>query len=927
MADYKTPQWLLQNELDQSINPALSEDRHSLYSMDFDGSDYITAGLLSSYISLSAPTSFTVSAWIKTTDNGGTARGIVGSAQFSNGLNFYVYQGEVSFGVSSGTAVATTTTANVNDGNWHHVVGTYDSEGDASGNTLYIYVDGVQKASNTGNRGIYAFSDYPVFIGARGSQSSAYSPWVGKIDEVAIYNKVLNQSEIDALSVADAPANVMGLSFKPVAYYPLGEQAQMGSANWSFPNGSLQSHVIDFNSASSESIVLSTSASFQVQAQTVSMWVKPELNTRDPLFLNGHTAVGNVGFEVYQDYGNIRVRINGSSQIIGAVNIGEWNHVFAAYDGADLKYSVNGATIATTNFAATISYGFYTGLILGNSAYGYYDGETSNVAFWASDQSSNYVNAYNNGSPQSTYTVTPTAWWKLNAADSSYNTATSTWTFTDGPGTNDGTSTTLPSTALIPSDLQFESPYSNYSLSFDGVSDFISIPDSAELKPTTAITCSIWFKGGTQNSNRHLLSKYFDTVDGAYGFYTGSSSTDLYFYITVSGTTYDSSVVSGKLDNNWHHILGTYDGANIKVYADGALVGSVARTGLIDYNDGILCLSSLAGAPTSYEFEGLLDEAAIWNTALTANQANQIYNNGYPADLTSLSPAAWWRLGEDAYFVSNNVTIPNQITGGQTGTGSGTQTSILVGDAPGSYANGLGSSLVVTDRIGDAPESTANSVSINMIPSNRISYPAGYTPTQVDNAFSMDFDGVNDYITSNTNGISGLNNASISVWVKPTGSTSNQYKSIVNQWEPTNMAWGMWLNGTGSTYTIHWNQAGASGVNSSSIIPIDEWSHIAIVKNATTLKMFHNGSEVSSFSISAATGSGATTLNIGAQYASTTPSTFFNGKLDEVAIFNYALSERQIKQDIYEGTTTGKTADLNNISNLTAPVAWYRMGD
>ena len=49
--------------------------------------------------------------------------------------------------------------------------------------------------------------------------------------------------------------------------------------------------------------------------------------------------------------------------------------------------------------------------------------------------------------------------------------------------------------------------------------------------------------------------------------------------------------------------------------------------------------------------------------------------------------------------------------------------------------------------------------------------------------------------------------------------------------------------------------------------------------------------------------------------------------MDEVAIFDYALTSKQIKQDIYEGTTTGKTADLNNISNLTPPVAWYRMGD
>ena len=55
----------------------------------------------------------------------------------------------------------------------------------------------------------------------------------------------------------------------------------------------------------------------------------------------------------------------------------------------------------------------------------------------------------------------------------------------------------------------------------------------------------------------------------------------------------------------------------------------------------------------------------------------------------------------------------------------------------------------------------------------------------------------------------------------------------------------------------------------------------------------------------------------------------FKEVADEVITLdlNQLPSARQIKQDIYNGTTTGKTADLNNISNLTAPVAWYRMGD
>ena len=40
------------------------------------------------------------------------------------------------------------------------------------------------------------------------------------------------------------------------------------------------------------------------------------------------------------------------------------------------------------------------------------------VAIWNTDQSANIANIaniYNNGSPQTTYTVTPQNWWKLNA--------------------------------------------------------------------------------------------------------------------------------------------------------------------------------------------------------------------------------------------------------------------------------------------------------------------------------------------------------------------------------------------------------------------------------------------------------------------------------------------------------------------------------
>jgi hypothetical protein len=56
---------------------------------------------------------------------------------------------------------------------------------------------------------------------------------------------------------------------------------------------------------------------------------------------------------------------------------------------------------------------------------------------------------------------------------------------------------------------------------------------------------------------------------------------------------------------------------------------------------------------------------------------------------------------------------------------------------------------------------------------------------------------------------------------------------------------------------------------------------------------------------------------------------YYNGNIDEVAIFDTALSPGQIYNDIYQPTATGtnQTADLANNPNLPTPVAWYRMGD
>jgi hypothetical protein len=83
--------------------------------------------------------------------------------------------------------------ANVNDGQWHHVAGTYD------GSELRLYVDGKLDASAK-TQGAINVNTYPVYIGENAEHPGR--AWHGLIDDVRLYNYALSNAEIKALSDA-----------------------------------------------------------------------------------------------------------------------------------------------------------------------------------------------------------------------------------------------------------------------------------------------------------------------------------------------------------------------------------------------------------------------------------------------------------------------------------------------------------------------------------------------------------------------------------------------------------------------------------------------------------------------------------------------------------------------------------------------------
>ena len=118
---------------------------------------------------------------------------------------------------------------------------------------------------------------------------------------------------------------------------------------------------------------------------------------------------------------------------------------------------------------------------------------------------------------------------------------------------------------------------------------------------------------------------------------------------------------------------------------------------------------------SSYLLDGNLSNVAMWNSVLSEDQILTIYNGGVPKDISNLSPSVWWSLSGDSYYNGQDWIVPD-LVGSNDGDSDGTMGgNELVGDGPGSEANGEAVGMDIPDNLqGNAPSSTANAFSVNM---------------------------------------------------------------------------------------------------------------------------------------------------------------------------------------------------------------------
>jgi hypothetical protein len=185
---------------------------------------------------------------------------------------------------------------------------------------------------------------------------------------------------------------------------------------------------------------------------------------------------------------------------------------------------------------------------------------------------------------------------------------------------------------------------------FNGINNYIEINHSASLNISNEITIETWFNPNTLTTPigwEALVQKAWIIHDEPYYLYTiGYANIEYrgFFALGVEGVYYnivgsDQIVSTG----NWYHLVGTYDGSQMKIYVNSLLINSYNRTGAIDTAITPLHIGRFSNRNSF--FNGMIDEVRIWNYARTQTEIQNTMNYTLVGDEPGLM--GYWNFNGD----------------------------------------------------------------------------------------------------------------------------------------------------------------------------------------------------------------------------------------------------------------------------------------
>jgi hypothetical protein len=646
----------------------------SQWAVDFDGTnDFMSTGYI-----VPATSTLTLSCWAKGTTGGGILMSDLGSGGSNSssraqlgfyGTTLYVNMGDGTnryYAYGSDTYDAALTFL---DGSWHHIALTINVE------TQKFYIDGAlvhtHDTTDAGTRtggtsavlGTAGTED--LIIGRFGSYHGGY--WDGSIDEVSIWTQALSASEISNLFNNGRPGLDLR-SLEPEAWWKMGDGSPTGIILDEADTGSKALYLpgVASNYASvPDAADLDGFGDFTFEAKGVTFadWTPSAIQG---LMSKYKTSTNERAWRLdLQTDGKLYLVLSflGSdstgytSNAANVLSAGATADIMVMRNGTVIRFYVNGVQLGTdlTSVPTTALFNSTENVVIGASY---------NTTTYPMSGSIERVRIWNSAvANQATPTETPVLDIDFSLPDkfASSFTATSGQTVTINTsgappaairGATDGALTNGASLTAATKPYKF----SSLSCEFDGTNDYMSTSADDTL---ASKSYSFWAKSDLTTANG-----VFDHGGASTGslIFNFSTSRPL-LYMAGSYFRYWNDN-SAQDDDAWHHwvcYIEHDDISNCKLYCDGVVqsVNSTsASTEANAYTTGLR-----VGGGSTY-FDGSLDEFAIFDGELSADEVKSLYSNKVPEDITSLSPEHWWRMGEG----DSGTTITDQGSGGSDGT-------------------------------------------------------------------------------------------------------------------------------------------------------------------------------------------------------------------------------------------------------------------
>ncbi len=453
-----------------------------------------------------------------------------------------------------------------------------------NGATVALYVDGADQTGTVTNSTLGNTAD-ALFIGREAAFSGVF--WDGGLDEVALYSTVLTAARV-------------------TAHYDAGVGA----------GGSLAR-------TASDSLTFSDSAS---RAATLARSVTDVFTTSDAATRLATLLRTTADSLIYSDSATrILALARSSPDSLTFSDTGSLTLSLSRSTDDTLTFSDTAARVATALRSATDA------LATSDTAAGLRLIIRSAVDALTTRDLAHRGNPYPTGVFGTSGLV---AYWRL--GESSGTTAA------DSAGTNHGTYTNGPTLGVAGALTE-----SDTAVTFDGVNDYVSVPDAAALdRANGPFSIEAWIKRTATGVAYGILSK----GTGAYYFRVRNDN----FLNLLRSNQADIAISNVTLpaDTNWHHVAVTYAGSNgaIAFYINGA-DRSTTGPWTSNFTDNTTALT--IGADNGSEFlAGSVDEVAFYSTALTAATVLAHYRN---APLTA-GGSSFVRSVTDSITTSDTAT-------------------------------------------------------------------------------------------------------------------------------------------------------------------------------------------------------------------------------------------------------------------------------